>query len=434
MKKLFTFLFVMASLQICSAQQSFNPPVRWLGGVTAANPGDCNAVGVGAIYEQTGDPTSIPTRLSVCVQTSPSAYAWQPIAYKVQTTAPAVCNIGEVWFNSVAVAGSNWFGCTSANTWTAEGGAGGTVTVTGGTPTTGNCSQFSGPTSITDSGILCSSATGSAPYVGTFTGTTAPITAATHGRGVNPVLAVFDSTGEAVSVPYHCLTSAPASIGCAAATSTGNLVIGPVASGTYTYAILGPNGGTILTPVAGTNITLSIGPSSFTINSTGSGSSTSYIQLNAAACNGSGGTATTINFDYPSGGAFPECRFERGAMNFQGNSANLTAYAKLILPQSVSSIRLDVRYSNKYAGTNAVTMDISTSCDGNAEVTPTFNTAQSITASGDNGGNETFQTFAIPTMTITGCSAGKEMLIKFVNTSIAAVGNTYVYNFGLTVQ
>ncbi len=144
MKTIFAFLIAVASLQICSAQQQFNPPVRWLGGVTAANPGDCNAVGLGAIYEQIGNPATTATRISACVQTGASAYAWQPIAYKVQTAAPAVCNVGEVWFDSDATAGSNWFGCTTANTWTLLGSGGtGTVTslatscgITGGTITT----------------------------------------------------------------------------------------------------------------------------------------------------------------------------------------------------------------------------------------------------------------------------------------------------------
>lgn len=132
MKTLLALFVAVISLQICSGQQQYNPPVRWLSGTTAANSGDCNAVGLGAIYEQTGNPASIPTRVSVCVQTGASAYAWQPIAYKVQSSAPATCNTGEVYFNSTATAGSNWFGCTSSNTWTLLGGGGsGTVTVVG---------------------------------------------------------------------------------------------------------------------------------------------------------------------------------------------------------------------------------------------------------------------------------------------------------------
>lgn len=43
------------------------------------------------------------------------------------TTAPATCTVGDVFFDTDAAAGSNWFGCTATNTWTAQGAAGATA-------------------------------------------------------------------------------------------------------------------------------------------------------------------------------------------------------------------------------------------------------------------------------------------------------------------
>lgn len=95
-------------------------------GSTAAASGDCDSAGeLGGIYVQSGDPASVATRVSICTQTGASSYAWNPVSHKVGTTAPATCVTGEVFFDSDATAGSNWLGCTSANTWTQLGGSGG---------------------------------------------------------------------------------------------------------------------------------------------------------------------------------------------------------------------------------------------------------------------------------------------------------------------
>lgn len=63
---------------------------------------------------------------------------WKRQPFVVATTAPAACSVGELFFDSDATAGSNLFGCTATDTWTALGGGGGGVSfVTGmnvGTP------------------------------------------------------------------------------------------------------------------------------------------------------------------------------------------------------------------------------------------------------------------------------------------------------------
>lgn len=66
-------------------------------------------------------------RLNSCI--TPDVYA--PVAYTYGITAPATCSTGQVFFDTDAVAGSNWFGCTATNTWTLLSGAGGGGNVTG---------------------------------------------------------------------------------------------------------------------------------------------------------------------------------------------------------------------------------------------------------------------------------------------------------------
>lgn len=46
----------------------------------------------------------------------------------VGATLPSTCNIGDIAFDSDAVAGQNLFGCTAANTWTLQAGGGGAPT------------------------------------------------------------------------------------------------------------------------------------------------------------------------------------------------------------------------------------------------------------------------------------------------------------------
>lgn len=49
---------------------------------------------------------------------------------KVGTTLPVTCAVGEAFFDSDATAGQNVYGCTATNTWTLQGGAGGTRYIT----------------------------------------------------------------------------------------------------------------------------------------------------------------------------------------------------------------------------------------------------------------------------------------------------------------
>jgi hypothetical protein len=81
----------------------------------------------------------------------------------------------------------------------------------------------------------------SIPYIGSFTGTTVTIPAGVHGQGSHPFVRVYDSTGYEVSVPSYCLTSAGTKVGCADTTSSGDIVVAQVTSGSYTYGVYGLN-------------------------------------------------------------------------------------------------------------------------------------------------------------------------------------------------
>jgi len=109
-------------------------------GGSAPASGACDAAAeTGSLYVQTGDPASVNLSVFRCTQTGAASFAWHPISHLAATTAPATCTTGATFFDSDAAAGLNWFGCTSANTWTllGDGGAGGGITELTGNVTAG---------------------------------------------------------------------------------------------------------------------------------------------------------------------------------------------------------------------------------------------------------------------------------------------------------
>lgn len=72
---------------------------------------------VGLLYARSGDPATVPTQLSRCVQTGATTYGWQPAGHGTGTTPPAACAVGDLFFVPVADADRHWLGCTAANTW-----------------------------------------------------------------------------------------------------------------------------------------------------------------------------------------------------------------------------------------------------------------------------------------------------------------------------
>ena len=88
-------------------------------GTGAPASGDCDAAAErGSVYVKNGDPASVSYQVFACRQTGAASYAWHPISHVSGTTAPATCVTGELFFDTDDPAGLNWFGCTSANTWT----------------------------------------------------------------------------------------------------------------------------------------------------------------------------------------------------------------------------------------------------------------------------------------------------------------------------
>lgn len=94
-------------------------------GTAAPSSGDCDASGeVGRFYLRSENPATANSQLYTCGQVGASSYAWLNSSFIAQNDPPTTCAAGQAWFDTNATAGSNWFGCTSANTWTLMSGGG----------------------------------------------------------------------------------------------------------------------------------------------------------------------------------------------------------------------------------------------------------------------------------------------------------------------
>ncbi len=112
-------------LTFLAATAIAQPPVRFIQGTGLPSSSDCNSAGArGALYVRYDNPATNPSQVYVCSQTGSSSEAWQYISHKTGSSAPAKCDVGEVFFNSGASVGQNWYGCTSADTWSLMGGGG----------------------------------------------------------------------------------------------------------------------------------------------------------------------------------------------------------------------------------------------------------------------------------------------------------------------
>lgn len=109
-------LLLLLALSTLAPSATTRVPVLRTG--SAAPTTTCSASILGDIYLQTGDPASVISQVWTCSQSGASSYAWSPISHKTGTTAPATCSAGQVFFDSDATLGKNWFGCTGTNIWT----------------------------------------------------------------------------------------------------------------------------------------------------------------------------------------------------------------------------------------------------------------------------------------------------------------------------
>lgn len=70
--------------------------------------------------------TTPPTLVNLQSQGRNPIFSSQPVTIPttVGTTLPSTCQVGQLYFNSAATAGSNLYACTATNVWTLEAGAG----------------------------------------------------------------------------------------------------------------------------------------------------------------------------------------------------------------------------------------------------------------------------------------------------------------------
>lgn len=67
------------------------------------------------------------TQINLQMQTKNVDFSTAPSTkpFKVGTTLPASCNVGEAFFKTNATPGANWYGCVATNVWVAQAGTGG---------------------------------------------------------------------------------------------------------------------------------------------------------------------------------------------------------------------------------------------------------------------------------------------------------------------
>jgi hypothetical protein len=77
---------------------------------------------LGLFINQAFAQTTTPTTLNLQTQGRNPDFSSFPFTRPVSvgTTLPASCQVGQLYFNSAAAAGSNLYACTAANTWTVE--------------------------------------------------------------------------------------------------------------------------------------------------------------------------------------------------------------------------------------------------------------------------------------------------------------------------
>lgn len=133
--------------------------------------------------------------------------------------------------------------------------------------------------------------------------------------------------------------------------------------------------------------------------------------LPAAGCNG---TTAFSSFDLPASAApAPTCygtSYTFGTLDFD-NAANETATFRFAIPTGLNSLDADLLWSAASAS-QAAKWTIQTVCiaSGSDVLNPTFNTAQTIASSSTTA--NTLTDAAQTGITITGCSAGNEMILK----------------------
>ncbi len=145
MKRLLIGLAILASAahaqtvrgSIDYKTQIRNKPITT--GTAAPSASVCNESSeLNTYYLQTGNPASVVSQMWACEQTGAATYSWFPISHKTGTAAPATCVVGQVFFDTDATAGQNWFGCVATNTWALMSGGGTPTSIPDATPMEGS--------------------------------------------------------------------------------------------------------------------------------------------------------------------------------------------------------------------------------------------------------------------------------------------------------
>ena len=135
---------------------------------------------------------------------------------KVATAIPAVCSIGEMFFDTNAPAGQNLYGCTATNTWSQLGGSGGGAGMAS-QLLDFNVNNTSG--TVQTLGALCSSTTPCQIRTGTALFTMiAPVTATIGGSGANGTVFWYLAAAQVLTAGHNSAATLTCSAGCSVVT------------------------------------------------------------------------------------------------------------------------------------------------------------------------------------------------------------------------
>lgn len=152
------------------------------------------------------------------------------------TTTPTNCQIGQLFFDTNATAGQNVYGCTSANTWTLQGGAGGGDVSVSGTPTSGQYARWTDDSTI--EGVDLPSLTGT-PAAGDLS----YWTSSTEQALATAATGLFLRQGTSAPITYagtSCTNQFPRSLNASGAATCASVSVSADVTGTLAVA----NGGT----------------------------------------------------------------------------------------------------------------------------------------------------------------------------------------------
>jgi hypothetical protein len=162
------------------------------------------------------------------------------------TALPATCQVGQLYFDSVAAAGENLYGCTATNVWTQLGGSPGSYSFSAPLSQSGNTVSISQATSSTDgylSHIDWGTFNSKQPAGNYLTGLTGDITASGPGSVAATLATVNSSPGQCGDSAHVCqittngkgLVTAQSAIAIAGGGGSGN-VSGPSSSTNTAFA------------------------------------------------------------------------------------------------------------------------------------------------------------------------------------------------------